>query len=157
MAESDDNKGPAKRPVLIRIRSLKSIIEEGNEEIDSQVQAAVEMTVTHGIVVDPKRLRLWGSDGARDFATKLRERIVMLPVGGNGAAPALQSVANEADAEAAELVQEAAPLPSIPTIRTEKDWIDQERGRGSVSARAIGHGILIAAVLLLGALVAFRI
>lgn len=147
---------PAKKPALIP--PLNSIIEEGSKEIGAQARAAVESIMTKGGFADSAQLRKWGPSGAKYFLTVLQRRIAETSRP-QQTAPATSGRASgrkrSATSGAKQGKTKAIERSSAP-VALDRHWTDQQRNRWSVRTRAVLHGILIAATLLVGAAMIIR-
>jgi hypothetical protein len=157
MANLSDPKEPAEMPAPVP--QLNNIIAEGSREIGSQVRSAVGSILETGNFVDDTRLRKWGPQGAKYFFELLQRRVAdksqSLPPGERSAQNAIDRLP-KADA-GAEPNRVTSPRHNDPPVSTEKDWTAQQRNRWSTRARAIMRGMLVAALLFVGAMAFIRL
>lgn len=157
MSEHSKQGEPAKKPALIP--PLNSIIEEGSKEIGAQARAAVESIMTKGGFADSTQLRKWGPSGAKYFLTVLQRRIAEKSRSEQTAvATAARASGRKRSAlGGAEEGKTQATKRKRAPVAMDRHWTDQQRNRWSVRTRAVLHGILIAATLLVGAAMIIRI
>jgi hypothetical protein len=157
MANLSDPREPAEVPAPIP--PLNDIIAEGSREIGTQVRSAVGSILKKGDFVDDTRLRKWGPKGAKYFFEVLQRRIAeesRSPRPGELSAQTAIDRLPQADA-GAERNKVMSPCHNGPPVSTERDWTAQQRNRWSTQARAIMRGMLVAALLFVGAVTFIRL
>ncbi|SNT32443.1 hypothetical protein SAMN05216374_3177 [Tardiphaga sp. OK246] len=156
-APTKDGGRPGKRSILIP--SLRSIIDEGNEEIIRQIDAAVTEVVASGVPVDPARVRKWGQAGEKYFARRLLgELLPHAPDRTVMTAPITKAVKKWKRAQPVSGNSTSAKSAKVakPIITTEMDWIDRERDRWSITKGAMVRGLMAATAFLLLAVTVFQ-
>jgi hypothetical protein len=156
MSERSKQEEPAKKPALIP--PLNSIIEEGSKEIGAQARAAVQSIMTKGGFADSTQLRKWGPSGAKYFLTVLQRRMAetsRLEQTAPATAGRASGRKRSAPSGAKQGKTKATERSSAP-VTLDRHWTDQQCNRWSVRTRAVLHGILIAATLIIGAAMIIR-
>ena len=157
---NEQDKKPADTPASIP--PLSELEKERRRAIGIQARAAIENVLTKGGSVSATQLAKWGCDGTQYFFQELRQRIQNEMLAPKPAAAAPSKTAQKRggsgktkpDTQPTEANEKlVATLP----VTTERNWADQQRNRPPLRARAVLHGLIVAAVLFVGAAMSMQL
>ncbi|MBR1089376.1 hypothetical protein JQ621_18090 [Bradyrhizobium manausense] len=158
---TEHNNKSAETPASIP--AVSELEKERQQEIGNQVRAAVGRILTKRGSVSAAQLAKWGPDGTEFFFRVLRKGIDKQM---SKLAPALsvppaksakgrgETVKTKARTEPVEANEtQAATLP----VSLDRNWTDQQRNLRPMRARAILHGLIVAAILFVGAAMSMQL
>lgn len=158
------NKEPADKPAPIP--PMSKLESDRKREIGDQVRAAVREILTKGGSVSAAQLTKWGPDGAEFFFRVLRKGVAnqmakILPPAPSVTPPkSAKARAENAKAKAKRVAPRrdaSKPATALLPVSTDRDWTDQQRDRWSTRTRAVVQGLVVAAMLFVGAAVFTRL
>jgi hypothetical protein len=153
MSKRLDQEEPADKPASIP--SMKEIEADRKRAVGAQVRAAVETVLTKSGSISATQLGKWGPDGTEYFFGILRSRIAQETSKiSPPASPAMPPKPNDGGAKIKQKNQRTDARTATPArlpLSTDRNWTDQQRNRWSTRARAVMQGLIVAAMLGVGA------